>query len=300
MLNSPTHCIVGASHLDAACRFLSVFGFNTRTDDLLSWEASATLYGLNGPARQATMRPRGPNGFSWIRVVETPQHAPAVGPYDHGPHAIDLYTRDIVRSVAMARSAGAECGEIAHYAVGPLQIAEAKVVGPSHIVLVFIQVDRRRPSLLDHDEERLHSDLHSAVWTVPSIDAIKAFWTRGLGFTQLLDARIVDPKVASFMQLPRPDSPLRLLVVADAAQRPARVEFIEFPEDQGEPAPVDRPMPAGLYALGFTSSDLGADMSGLPDLSWSAVVPARMAGSPHQVVTGVAPGGVRVELWQAK
>lgn len=296
MLPSPTHCIVGATDLDAVARFLGTFGFTDRRDDVLAADAATKLYGLPGPARQATLRTAGATGPGWIRVVETWRPAPHVGPYDHGPHAIDLYTRDIEASVALARGAGAECGAITHYTVGPLAIGETKVVGPDHVVLVFIQVDKRRPSRLDAPDPPLHSELHSAVWTVPAIDAVKPFWTGRAGLPQLLDATITDPKVAAFMRLPRAESPIRLLVVADPAQRPARVEFIEFPEDPGHPAPTDRPLHAGLYALGFGSDDVARDMASLPEVAWSVPVAASGVG-PNMAVTGVAPGGVRVELW---
>jgi hypothetical protein len=298
MLSSPTHCIVGATDLDAVARCLGAFGFTDRQDDVLPASAAARLYGLEGPARQATLGAAGSTGPGWIRVVETRRPAPRVGPYDHGPHAIDLYTRDIEASVALARAAGADCGEITHYTVGPLAIGEVKVVGPDHVVLVFIQVDKRRPSLLDAPDRPLHSELHSAVWTVPAIDAVKPFWTGRAGLPQLLDATIADPEVAAFMHLPRAQSPIRLLVVADPAQRPARLEFIEFPEDPGAPAPPDRPLHAGLYALGFASDDLARDMASLTEVAWSAPVDVSSRGVSIAATTGVAPGGVRVELWQ--
>jgi len=298
MLTSPTHAIIGTTNIDRAATFLAAFGYSDRRDDVVSREAAAALYGLDNATRQATVRmPLGGDGPGWIRLVETPLGPHHAGPYDYGPHAIDLYTRDIEQSVAAARAAGAACGPIVHYPVGPLQIGEAKVVGPDHLVVVFIQVDRRRPSLLDHPSAPLHSELHSAVWTVPAIDPVKAFWTEHAGLPQLLDATIASPEVAKFMGLSREDAPIRLLVMADRAQAPARVELLEFPEDPGAQAPADRPMRAGLYALGFTADDVEAAMAALHPVAWGATTDASVDGRRHRAVSGVAPGGVRIELW---
>src|SRR5574341_1444396 len=65
---------------------------------------------------------------------------------DRGPDALDLYTREIARSGALAREAGARVGPVGSYRVGALAVQELKAVGPDGLVLVFLQLERRRPS----------------------------------------------------------------------------------------------------------------------------------------------------------
>jgi catechol 2,3-dioxygenase-like lactoylglutathione lyase family enzyme len=292
MLSSPQHAVLGAIDVEALVAFLRRFGFAEEERSILPAPAAAALYGLDAPARQIRLGVPGASR-GWIRIVETP-HAPSRrGPFDRGPHAVDLYTRDIRRSVALAAEAGASCGPIGAYSVGPLAIEEAKVTGPAGLPLVFIQVARRRPSALDRDAERLHSEVHSIVWAVDSLDASLPFWRDRAGLRPFLDATIREPAVARFMGLPRPEAPVRLAMMADAEVSPARLEILEFPEDPGAPA-AGLPLREGLHAPAFRVDDLERAIGRLSDAGFGPV--ASLDGA--RAVSGVAPGDVRFELWQ--
>ncbi|MGE0453135.1 MAG: VOC family protein [Vicinamibacteria bacterium] len=299
MFESPSHVVIGATDVARMCAFLERMGLEPAGAGRLDAAAARDLYGIEAPLEERVLCARGAREGRVV-VVSTPHAAPSVGPFDRGAHAIDFYTTDIRRSLALAREAGAETHDFAEYAVGPLTIREGKAVGPDALYVVFIEVGRRRPSVLDADAARLHSEIHSAVWVVESVDAALPFWRDALGLKLLLDATVREPGVAKFMGLPRPDTPLRLAVLADGAQRPIRYELIEFPEDSGGVRP-GFPLRAGLHAVAFEVASLAQAMAALPAARFGPI--ARLASqarpTTRAVVSGEGPGGVRLELWEA-
>ena len=83
------------------------------------------------------------------------------------------------------------------------------------------------------------------------------------------------------------------LLVADLAGRRGDVELEKFFEDPGAAWPT-WPLAGGLHAPGFSVASLEAAMAALPAAEYGAI--AELGG--QRAVTGVAPGGVRFELWQ--
>lgn len=291
MILRPTHAVLGVTDVDRATRLLGAFGFGVSRRRHLDAEVTAALYGLDGPTEEVTLTAGAARG--WLRLVHTPHPAIEAGPFALGPHALDLYGRDIQRSVACARDAGAHCGPVGRYRLGPLAVEEIQVVGPDHLVLVIIAVDRRRPSLLDEDPARWHSEVHAAVWTVADIDAVLPFWRDEAGLQVLLDVTTSEPAISTFMELPRPDTRIRLAVMADAATAGApRFELIAFPDDPGD-AVASWPLRAGLHALGCEVDDLDAVCGQLTRVIWGR--PVRI-GEEVVAVSGEAPGGVRIEV----
>jgi len=299
MFESPSHVLIGATDVARMSVFLGRLGLEPAGSGRLDAAAARALYGIEAPLEERVLRAPGARQ-GHVVVLSTPHAAPAVGPFDRGAHAIDFYTTDIRRSLDLAREAGAETHDFAEYKVGPLTIREGKAVGPDGLYVVFIEVDRRRPSLLDTDPSRLHSEIHSAVWVVDSVDAALPFWRDALGMKLLLDATVREPGVAKFMGLPRPDTPLRLAVLADEALRPIRYELIEFPEDRGGVRP-GFPLCAGLHAVAFEVASLAQAMAALPAARFGPITPLASQARPtaRAAVSGEGPGGVRFELWQA-
>ena len=230
-------------------------------------------------------------GSAWWRRRTRP--APG-GVYDLRPIAIDLYTRDIHRSLEISGSAGAELGPLVEYSLGPLELEEAEVVGPDHLVVVFIAVNHRRPSVLDADPDRLHSEVHSVVLAVEDTDVALPFWTEAGGLQTLIDAKIEGPYISQLMSLPRPDVPVRFTLMCDEDASPARLELLEFFEDPGEAWP-SWPLAGGLHAPGFSVASLDEAMAALSAAEYGTVAQVEA----QRAVTGVAPGGVRFELWEA-
>jgi catechol 2,3-dioxygenase-like lactoylglutathione lyase family enzyme len=289
----PTHALIGSTDLERTVAFLTTFGFTAADSLPVDATAAHALYGLEGPTEEVVMSaPDTQRG--WIRLVRTPLPASDHGPFDVGGHALDLYTRDVDESLRVARAAGAACGPVVRYELGPLQVGELKAVGPDHLAVVFIEISRRRPSTLDLDG-RLHSELHSAVWTVADVDAVLPFWREQAGMSTLLDMTVREPAVAAFMGLPRPDTPLRLTVLADASGGAPRFEMIHFPEHPG-PAPATWPLRPGLHALGVTSAEPASVAARLSAVEWGQLVRVADGGT---AVAGLAPGGVRLQVRQA-
>jgi hypothetical protein len=302
MLLSPTHVALGASAIEPMARFFQRFGFARTEDRVLSAFAARELYGLKGATSEAVLVMPGAD-LGYLRLVETgstgtrsPGGGAGHGPFDLGAHAVDLYVRDMDRAVAQARRAGARVGPIAPYRIGGMFVRECKCVGPDEIALVLIEVDKRRPSILDRHAAALFSEVHSAVYVVDQIAQSGPFWNQA-GLQTLLDATFAEPGVAAFMGLPRPDTRLRLVLYADGKQMPVRLELIEFPDPDGRNQPAVDPLPLrpGRFAFGFEAKDaavLSADFR-----ARGASMSRQVSVDGRQVIAGTAPGGVRFELW---
>lgn len=296
ILGSPYEAVVGSRDSKGLAAFLAELSFESAGVGELSAEVAAALYGLAGPAEEQRLVVPGAATGS-VRLVTTPEPPRAPGPFDGRPLAIDLYTRDMKRSMAVAESAGGHLGALVEYALGDLEVAEIEVTGPDGLIVVFIEVSRRRPSVLDADRERLHSEVHSIVWAVPHAAEPLAFWL-GAGLETLVDAEIRGPIISKLMGLPKPDVPVRFILLCDGDHSPARFELIEFLDDDG-PVTASWPLAAGLHAASFRADDLEAAMAALDGASFGepVTIDSELHGQAL-AVSAQAPGGTRFELWQ--
>ncbi len=295
MLNSPSFVTIGASNIERTARFFQAFGFIRQSGSPIGAFAARELYGLPGATAEATLVMPGAARGS-IRVVETPLELIDGGPFDRGPHAVDLYVREMDQALEIVKNTHAGIGPVAAYSVGPMKIRECKCVGPDGLALVLIEVDKRRPSVLDTAHTVLFSEVHSAVSVVESIDAAAPFW-KSAGLAVLLDATFAEPTVAAFMHLPRPDTKLRLALFAEAGQLPIRLEMIEFPDPEARNAPMidSKPLRPGRFLFGFDVGNVAAAIAAMPGADYSKIC----RGSTGLAATGTAPGGIGFELRSA-
>jgi catechol 2,3-dioxygenase-like lactoylglutathione lyase family enzyme len=278
---SPAICVIGVSDLAASLKFWTSLGFVETDRRRLSLEVARTLYGLDSTTEEVLLAmPDSTAGL--LRLVVTSEPHPTIGPYDRGPHAIDLYTTDIAKSLAIATGAGANTGfGQLDYQFGPVRLQEGKCIGPDGVILVFVDISRRRPSLLDQFPDRLHSEIHSVVNIVASVDAANATWKEA-GLAVIADAVIDTPELGKFLQLPSPDR-CRMSLLASADVAPIRFEQLGF-IDGGASAGVDLstwPLPAGLPLVEFLTSDLTTTTADLR-------LAGHLLGPIVSVVTGVS------------
>lgn len=296
-LRSPSHVVIGANEPDRMADYLGRFGFTERRAAVLAPAAADALYGLDRPLREIELRTPGAE-TGWIRVVETPLPAPERPPYARGPALLDLYTRNIEASMALTVEAGAHAGPIVEYPVEGLgSVFEGRALGPEGLALGFVMSDDRRSSVLDADPAARHSEAHAYVWTVDSIDAAVGFWVDA-GMRLLLDSMVADPGISTFMELPRPGVAIRIVHLTGADEEPIRFELMEFPTDAG-PAVEALPLRPGLHVAAFGVADVAAEVASHPTAAWRDQVALSNDVHPHaRAVAGVAPGGVRFELWE--
>ena len=306
MLKSPSHAVVGCSDLGRTEEFLALFGLERTAAAELPAAAAGALYGLEAAAREVLLATPGAE-LGWLRLVATPHPERRVAPLDSRPFAIDFYTTDIERSVAAASQAGAHTSPIVTHQFGPLSIREVEVRGPDHLIVTLLGLDVRRPSLLDREPDRLHSELHSFVWSVEDIDRLLPFWSGQAGLETTTDATFESAELGVLLGVEGPGRArpvkARLVVLADTEAQPARLEMIEFlaARRPGEEAAgyLTLPLAAGLHAPAFTVPDLEAAMAPLAGARFGDVVEVDSAVHPGgRGVTAVAPGDLRFELWQ--
>ena len=186
----------------------------------------ARSYGVPAGGEEITMRVPG-TAVGGIRIVATDQPPVTAGSWDRGPFAVDLYTRDMDRSLALAVDAGAAHKGRMVYEFGTMRLEEGKTTGPDGVRLVFISNSTRRPSILDTDPDRLHSEVHSIVNIVESVDRFSVAWHEGAGLTVLGDAVIESPGLADLMELPKVVR-ARMGLYCDSDVTPIRYEALEF------------------------------------------------------------------------
>ena len=277
MLTSPIGVVVATRALRPVVDLLLRLGFA----EVAAGQLPGDLYGGPGGFVDLAAADRGR-----VRVVEVPREAPARDGVDSGLAAVDLYSRDLSRSLAVA---GLPSGPQVRIDLGPLVMHQVRLTGPDGLPLVLIDASSRRPSRLDTDAAALHSEVHSMVWVVPSIDAARPFW-EAAGLRTAFDLPIESPAVCDLLGLPRRDIRVRMAMLTDEQVRPMRLELFEFPDDEG--ADADPTPGAGGAWPAFEVPDLDAALA-LPWASRGGQV--EVAGRP--VARCVAPGGVVGELW---
>lgn len=264
----PTHVVAGSTDLERTLRFLALFGFSVVARHAVPREAAAALYGLDEATEEvclvAPVRPRVDTAGA-----DAPRGRDRRAVRPRSPRSRSLRPRSS-RDRADRSRGGRDAGDDRRYVMGPLQVGEVKVVGPDHLALVVIAVNRRRPSLLDADLARQHSEVHAAVWAADGLDEALRFWRDEAGMQVVLDATVREPAIAAFMHLPRPDTPLRLVVMAGVDGGAPRFELITFPEDPDAVVP-SWPLRGGLHALGIDTDDLDATRAALPSVAWRDV-----------------------------
>lgn len=294
---TPSHAVIGASDLAATAAFLRPFGFEVEARGVLPAAAAAALYGAEGPASEWRVGVPGA-ARGWLRLVEARRPPRPADTFDPRPFAIDLFTRDVEKSLEVGRDAGGRCSRVADHRFGPVTVREAEVRGPDGLVVTLLQLEKRRPSILDESPERLHSEVHSFVYSVRGSDALAPFWQEQLGLAKVTDAMFGGTTLSVALGLPEREIKARFLVFTDTGDRPIRVQFLEFLGEGGRPL-ASYPLYPGLYGLAFEVASLEDAIAGLPSAGFSAVaaVDAGILG-PARAVSAAAPGDLRFELWQ--
>ena len=298
MLPSPIDVVVGASDMEAAARFLELFGFEKGLTAELPADVATALYGIGDPVHELLMVvPGAPRGR--VRLVASPNPARSFASFDARPFAIDLFTTDMEKSVELAVAGGYHSSPITDHHVGPLTIREVEITGPDKLVVTLLEPSAgRRPSVLDDDPDRLHSEVHAFVWSDTNLDEHIGYWTER-GLQTLMDVVMETPGLGALVGAPDEDVKLRLTVFADEPDaRPIRVEYVEFIGKPSTPQP-SLPLAAGLHAPAFEFDDLDAVLPGLAPAEIGEIVTIDTAIHPKmRAATAVTPGGHRFEVWE--
>ena len=294
------HAVVGASDLAASVTFIAALGFEVVARRELTAEQAHALYALPGATEEVVLAAPGAAAGA-VRVVATPLPHPSRDPYRRGGHALDLYTTDIEKSLAVSEAAGASVGPLADYEFGPVHLRQAQATGPDGVPWVFVEIAHRLPSLLDTDPARLHSELHSAVWSVDDLDATTAWWTDVVGLDLRSRFPITEPAVATFMGLPRPTHLAMSVLTGPGAAAP-RFELLAFDDEPGTQVPVV-PLVAGATIPVLESTDLAAALDRIRAGGGVPRTPVRapgIDGSAQLSCVVAGPGGLGLELRQAR
>lgn len=290
-MRAPSAVVIGATDLDATTDFLGRFGFQEATSTKLTAEHARDLYGLDGPTRtRLLITPGARSGH--ISLVETPHPGVVRGVFDHGPLALDVYTTNFEADLAELRAAGIELGTPGVLELGPLVMSQVQVVAPDGWRLVLVEANHRRPSILDTVLYRgRHSQVHSQLWTVPSLAKAAEAWIAA-GFEQTHVFPIAHPELAKILDLPTADTGLRMNLLVGDEEDPVRVELVEFPGNDGAPEVEDDVLRAGVHALWLRVDDLDGPVT-------AQLTEARRVSTKHGEALVGRLGGVRVECWQA-
>lgn len=283
--------VIGATDVDATAAFFARFGFEPLSEGTLPADAAGRLFDLPGEARELELGTTGAT-TGRITILRTPFNpAPAV-PFARGPIALDVYTTNLDDSLEVVRAARLDHGPVGRVELGPLLLRQCRVMGPDGLPLVLVEASQRRPSVLDRDPGRLHSEVHSVVWSVDDVAAAGAFVRDHAGLTFAGPYPVGNPQVSAFMGLPREDVPIQMGLLAGAETAPVRLEPLCFTADPGL-AVADRRLRGGLHALAFQVADLEVARRSLHGMSFG---PALEVSAGRAMAT-TTPQGIRLQVW---
>ncbi len=290
------HAVVGCHDVDASAGLFEALGFSITDKRTLSSEPAQALYGLADSAIEIVLEVEGAS-TGGLRLVQTPLTPPDFDAYARGGHALDLYTTDMDASVAISRKAGATIGTIADFDFGPVHLRQSMATGPDGVMIVFVEIAHRLPSILDEHPERIHSQLHSVVQAVDDLDAATTWWTEVVGLNLRNRFPINEPAVSEFMGLPRA-TPLAMSVLTDDDVAAPRYELLAYDGEAGGYQGT-RPLRPGGVRPAMTVDDLDAALQRIraSGAEIGEVVKSFGTGTSEQrcvVVTG--PGGLDLEL----
>lgn len=256
-MSAPVEVVVGATDLDATTRFLATLDFEVVADGSLDAPDGGSADASASPVAWRRLGVSGTDRGT-IRLVATALPGGPRPAVTAGPLAVDLYTRDMDLSLARLADAGIEHGHLGALDLGPLVMRQCEVIAPDGWRIVLVEANHRRPTTLDDDPDRLHSEVHSVLWTVPSIDEATPALV-DLGLTQAHVFPIQHPELARIIDLPAADTTLVMNLLVDDDQAPIRVELCEFPEYAPADGDVPRPGDASTVAGGVHALALSTD-----------------------------------------
>lgn len=299
-LTSPSHAVLAHPAPQEVATFLKPFGFEATATGRLPADVARALYGIDREVEESKLEVPGA-AQGWIRVVQTPHPAIERDPFEPRPLAIDLYTRDLDRSIELAVQGGGRPQELVEYQVGPLELREIEIDCPGGWRLVLMELNQRRPSVLDQHDDLLHSEVHSIVWSVPRVQDVLDELCGRAGLEVLADAEIRGDTISRLMSLPKGEVGVRFTLICDHGATPARFEILEFLEDAAPPTAPWLPLRPGLFGPAFHTEDLDAAMARLTSSRFGPTV--ELDTTVHRkavAVGGEGPGGFRFELWQER
>jgi catechol 2,3-dioxygenase-like lactoylglutathione lyase family enzyme len=299
-LGSPSHVVVGVSDLDASIDWWTGLGFGVTSENTLDPDAAEGLFGLAGEVEQVELRvDEAPGGAIWL--VQTPHLQSTHGPFEAGPYALSLYTTDMDASLALGNDLGAKLGGRLAYSVGNLVLEEGSIFGPDGSLLVFIASSDRDPSVLDIHPEWLHSEIHSIVSNVRSVDTTNRFWSDQVGMTILAD-RNLNSGLGSLPKFSHEIS-TRTTSLCDEFINPIRYVFVEFNDDaqypntqNGSTWPLPAACPLGCFSVVDVATSAaqmfraGATFGEIVELGYGCAI----GGS--KAIWGLDPNGTRFIL----
>lgn len=298
MLRAPTEVVIATADLDAALRHLAVVDLHERSRHDLPGAVAHALYGIEAPVTEVVLAPDGDPAVArgLVRLVTGATPSRTSHPHRLGPMAVDVYTADIDLTVGRALASGVATGHVGTLQVGPLVMRQCQVVAPDGWRLVVVEANHRRSSLLDTDAGRLHSEVHSLLWTVSSLEEATTPFT-GSGLDQAHVFPFDDPELARILGIARDEAALRMNLLVDGEGAPIRLELVEFTAPTAAAgAPVRPPgLGSGVHGPLFDVDDLevAAERVG-------GAQPATVVELDGQRRTVIATGaGVRLHLRSA-
>lgn len=307
VLTHPLTAVIGSTDPAKLAAFLCLFGAQPVARPVLDADAAQELYGLSESLEQIVLETPGADGS--IRLIHTPHAAPDFEPLTVGPYGVDFFSRDLELSLQMLRSAGAKNfsdlvrygpeGSVAGNVGDDYDSTELLFQAPYDELSIFLtdtRVTRNPwPTLLDRDPTRVHSELLMLVWVIEDPQIAREFWGGEAGLVKVADNF---PEFDPMRRLMfHPDNiPMHALNWSDA-ERGRKIELLSYPETPTTQRP-SWPLHGGLHAAGFTVDSVGATMAALPSATFGEVVTADDGYGRRAVVSGLAPDGVRFELWE--
>jgi catechol 2,3-dioxygenase-like lactoylglutathione lyase family enzyme len=225
MLTSPHHVVLTVANLEAQCGLWEALGFVRGSVADVPTPAALALYGHEGETRELVLsRPQDWTGS--LRLVQTSEPGPVRSPFAPGPEALDVYVRDLATTMAIAEGSAVSVRPSLTLALGPITMRQQMLMGVDGARCTLVEIERRRPSLLDVHPDAATSEVSSLIIVTADHDESEAFWLAA-GLQKHSDISLDLEAVSTMMGLPRHE-PVRMTLLGDEAISPMRLEFLQF------------------------------------------------------------------------
>jgi hypothetical protein len=311
LISGVTGAILGISNLDLHLGFWrDQLGYEVMDQGEISAETAKAIYDVDGSIDVWKLAPaQAPSGQVWLYRTKNSSTLTAKHPHtsEIGLHALDLYTRDSLKTYEQLSNAGWSWAGIPEMYEVPLGdknvgITEGFCFGPEGTDVVFVEAKNVRPTIAwGKDPSLPYSELTSVVTGVRNVELLKNLYL-SLGLTPWYDVTFSAPGLEKMAKLP-PNTNVQLVFMA--GELTARIEIISTTNilDRADITATQR-VGKSLGHLGWTfkTSNLDQALAGVAKNGGRVISDVIQTSDPvhgrARIAAVLTPENSFFELWE--
>jgi catechol 2,3-dioxygenase-like lactoylglutathione lyase family enzyme len=313
LISGVTGAILGISNLDLHLGFWrDQLGYEVMEQGEIPSETAKAIYDVDGSIDVWKLAPaQAPSGQVWLYRTKDSANLTARHPHtsEIGLHALDLYTRDSLKTYEQLSNAGWTWAGIPEMYEVPLGdktvgITEGFCFGPEGTDVVFVEAKNVRPTIAwEKDPSLPYSELTSVVTGVRDVAGAKDFY-HSLGMAPWYDVTFSAPGLEKMAKLP---AHTNVQLVFMAGELTARIEIISTTNisnrvDITATQRVGRGL--GHVAWTFRTTDLDQALAGVAKNGGRIISEVLETNDPvhgrANLAAVLTPENSFIELWESR